>query len=135
MGFNGYIDGMEENSERIYYYRAKRIENEIPTLCAIEKDCVQNIDYILEVVDEFYKDHPQYAEIRGFVKSIYYSGQRIEDWDINFFKSDEAIDENGYLIPFDDKRRDNILLKMIMSKVQKRQASLDRYCKIYRKDR
>lgn len=113
-------------SEMVYMYWAKRLQLEIPTLCAIEKDCVQNIEYIRDVVDEFYKDHPMYEDIKRFVESIYYTGQRIEDWDINFFKFEEAVDENGNLVE-NEKKREEILIKKALQWAKRRQESLDRY--------
>lgn len=124
---------MSDMSEMLYMYLAKRIQEEIPTLCAIEKDDVENIDYILDDIDKFYKDHPKYDEIRKFVVSIYYTGQRISDWDINFFKMEEVVDENGYLV-IDEKKREKILLKKMLQASKERIEAVERY-KTYKKNK
>ena len=86
----------------------------------------QNIEYIRDVVDEFYKDHPMYEDIKRFVESIYYTGQRIEDWNINFFVFEEAVDENGNLV-YDEKKRQQILIRTMAKKTSQIKESLDRY--------
>jgi len=104
--------------EQSLFIRAKHLSDEIPVLVAIEKDCVQNEEYIQERIDLFYGKTSRYSEIKEFVNRIYFTGQRIEDWDINFFKWEEAVDENGSLVT-DETKRNNILMKKMMTETEK----------------
>lgn len=119
--------------EQSLFIRAKHLFLEIPVLVAIEKDCVQNEEYIQERLDLFYGNDPDLcSETKEFVSIIYFTGQRIEDWDINFFKWMEAFDD-GLLIGYEKKRNDKLIVEMMIA-TKKRLDSMERYRKIFPKD-
>lgn len=122
--------------EQSLFIRAKRLFLEMPVLVAIEKDCVQNEGYIKERLDLFYGNDPDLcSKTKEFVSRIYFTGQRIEDWDINFFKWMEAVDDDGGgLLIIEEKKRNEKLMSKMMVATEKRLCSMERYRKMFPKD-
>lgn len=81
------------SGEQSLYVLPTKYARYLPVLADIEDDCSCNPEQIKQRVREFYSERPGIGkttadELVEFVDRIYFSGQRLVDWNINLLKMD-----------------------------------------------
>lgn len=123
--------------EQSLFILPRRYMCDLPVLIKIEGDCLCNLTAINERIDKLYKETPgRVEELKSFVNSLYDSGQRLIDWDINMMLWSEISKETRDEYPKngkkdDDKYNEFLLTAQMISNMSKQSELVKRYQELY----
>ncbi len=127
-----YISCVYRAAEASHFIHSKKYSDYLPVLIEMESDCSYNCDRIIERINRFYEDKPDVkTKLEEYTKTLYESGQKLMDWDINWLHWTEIDDDTVRI--FGSQSCDDLLISQMILKSLNNAESIKKYRSVYPK--